>query len=147
MWHQQPICLTLILLLAFWTPVGACCHADGTGPVEDASTTDAGEATVQLCHGVPVSNTNEPTEPGPCEDHACDCASHLLGSCQTRTVESKLAPSNPNYQLSWLLSLAPIQPQTLLPHTFFADLLEADDALPPPASAQTLLALNCQLTL
>ena len=146
--RQKPICLTLVLLLAFWTPAGACCHAAGAGPGQDGAATEDAEAAAQLCHGVPVSTTPAtPDKPAPCDDHPCTCEAHLLGACQARTVDAKPAPSSPNHLLSWLLSLKPLQPQTLLPHTFFADSPRADDALPPPVAAPTLLALSCQLTL
>lgn len=145
--HQKPICLTLILLLAFWTPVGACCGTAGAGASEAGSAGDAGEMLAHVCHGVPESNTSDEPEPKSCDDHPCTCETHLIGVCQSHTLEAKPVPSSSNHLLSWLLSLAPIQPQNLLPYTFFADCLEADDALPPPVPAPTLLALSCQLTL
>lgn len=148
MWRTKPISLTLVLLLAFWTPVGACCDGGSSAAAQGAAARDA--TAVLSCHdhaGPKAPESDATDRPEPCEEQRCDCESPALGACQRQAEEIKLPASSTSRLLDSLLALAPIQPQTLLPHTFFERYSAFEDAAFRDAPARTLLSQSCQLTL
>ncbi|MEX1015774.1 MAG: hypothetical protein WDZ31_03430 [Phycisphaeraceae bacterium] len=146
MWHTKPICLTLVLLLALWTPAGACCGLAMADMAETASHTESAPSTLPPCHEPPASDTT-PAPSDPCDDGQCTCGSPALSACQTQPAETKAFPAPADPLPTALLVPTPIQPQAMLPHTFFTRHGGPEDAASPPPPAPTLLALNCQLTL
>ena len=145
--HRKPICLSLVLLLAFSMPAAMCCDA---AMAEGQGGADApGDAEIELCHGMPRPTSSDPEAPSNtdgCEDHDCTCALHLLGACATRASDIKAVPAASSHLLLATLTMAPLQPQTWLPHTFFWT-RPAPERFPPSLAAPSLVALSCQLTL
>ncbi len=146
--HRKPISLALVLVLAFWTPMAICC--DAAKAEAEAGAAQGSDTAIELCHGVPrapSSDSDTPRDTDGCDDHDCACASHLLGTCVVRSSETRAVPSaSSGHLLSAMLAIAPLQPQTWLPHTFFTTRLEPE-RFPLSLAAPSLVALSCQLTL
>lgn len=150
MWHVKPICLALVALLALGAPARACC-ATGEGEADGPSGAVTGNSAPPSCHDEFFADSFAPDDedlPKPCEEKQCSCKPVAMGSCPQGSGELKTPPPSTSRLLEAQRTLAPMQPQTLLPHTFFEYRPgEFDDSARRALSARTLLALSCQLTL
>ena len=153
--YSKALCLSLIMILAFYPP-GAmlCCDSARAASAMDSAVAPDDEPDTQLplCHVLSHSKTPDSEEPAapaccPDPDHERNCDSPAFSKCLIRSDERQTAPSTANQYLTWILSLAPIQPQSWLPYTFLGERFELEDAIFPPPATPTLLSLSCQLTL